>query len=331
MNAERPENVKRGSETVQAVILAAGKGKRLHPITATRTKAMAPILGLPIVERVMEPMVANGIQDFILVTSPDDDEILAHFQDRSRLGVKVRLVPQPAPLGMGHALLQAAPYIQGDFILSACDNLVEAHQIQALLETWTSRSPEAILTTLRVGPEEIVRMGIVAVDGDRITRIVEKPTLEDAPSNIGSVPLYVFTHRLLTYLAEIKPSSRGEYELQDAIQNLIDQGGDVRAFALSDRKDLTHPDDLLEINLRFLAQIQPNTNVNLGTVAANTRLVSPFHIEAGVKIGANCTIGPNVYIETGATIGDEVRLENAVVLRHRTISDRVVGKDQVIW
>lgn len=316
---------------MQAVILAAGKGKRLHPITATRTKAMAPILGLPIVERVMEPMVANGIQDFILVTSPDDDEIQAHFQSRSRLQAQVRLVPQPEPLGMGHALLQAAPYIQGDFILSACDNLVEAHQIQSLLVAWSSQSPEAILTTLQVGPEEIVRMGIVALDGDRITRIVEKPTLEKAPSNIGSVPLYVFTRRLLTYLAEIKPSTRGEYELQDAIQHLIDQGGAIRAFPLSNRKDLTHPADLLDINLKFLAQNHPKGSVNLGTAGPNTRLISPFYIEDGVRIGADCTIGPYVYIETGATIGEQVHLENAVVLRHRTIADRVIGKKQVIW
>lgn len=316
---------------MQAVILAAGKGKRLHPVTATRTKAMAPILGLPIVERVMEPMFANGIRDFILVISPDDDEIRSHFQSRSRLKAQVHLVPQPAPLGMGHALLQAAPYIQGDFILSACDNLVQAHQIQSLLETWSSQSPEAILTTLPVGPEEIVRMGIVALDGDTITRIVEKPTLEQAPSNIGSVPLYVFTRRLLTFLAEIEPSARGEYELQDAIQNLIEQGGDIRAFALSGRKDLTHPADLLDINLRFLAQNHPESSVNLGTAGANTHLVSPFYIEEGVRIGADCVIGPNVYIETGATLGDQVQLENAVVLRHRTIPDRVVGKDQVIW
>lgn len=316
---------------MQAVILAAGKGKRLHPITATRTKAMAPILGLPIVERVMEPMVANGIQEFILVTSPDDEEIRTHFQSRSRLGVQVHLVPQPAPLGMGHALLQAAPYIQGDFILSACDNLVEAHQIQTLVETWSSQSPEAILTTLPVGPEEIVRMGIVALDGDTITRIVEKPTLEQAPSNIGSVPLYIFTRRLLAYLAEIEPSPRGEYELQDAIQNLIDLEGNVRAFALSGRNDLTHPADLLEINLRYLAQNHSESRVNLGTVGPNTRLLSPFYIEGGVKIGADCIIGPNVYIETGAVLGDQVQLENAVVLRHRTIANGVAGKDQVIW
>ena len=316
---------------MQAVILAAGKGKRLHPITASRTKAMAPILGIPIVEKVMEPMVANGIRDFILVTSPDDEEIGAHFQSKSRLAAGVKLVPQPEPLGMGHALMQAVPHIHGDFILSACDNLVDAHQFQALLSTWSSQSPEAILTTLPVGPEEIVRMGIVELDGKRITRIVEKPTLEEAPSNIGSVPLYVFSPRLLTYLSEIKPSPRGEYELQDAIQALIDQGGDVQAFELSNRKDLTLPADLLAINLQFLAQNPTDFKGNPESTGSNTRITPPVYIETGVEIGSNCVIGPNVYIETGVTIGDGVRLENAVVLRQRKIPEGLVGKDQVIW
>ncbi len=316
---------------MQAVILAAGKGKRLHPITATRTKAMAPILGLPIVERVMEPMVANGIQDFILVTSPDDHEIHSHFQSNSQIKAQIRLVSQPEPLGMGHALLQAAPHIRGDFILSACDNLVDAHQIKGILDTWSSQSPDAILTTLRVGPKEIVRMGIVAVEGSRITRIVEKPTLEQAPSNIGSVPLYLFSPQLLSFLAAIRPSPRGEFELQDAIQNLIDQGGDVRAVALTNRIDLTTPEDLLAINLRFLAEYHPESDSYGGITGRNTRLVSPVYIEAGVRIGADCVIGPNVYIETGATIGNKVHLENAVVLRYRSVADGVVEKGQVVW
>jgi glucose-1-phosphate thymidylyltransferase len=292
---------------------------------------MAPILGIPIVEKVMEPLVANGVKDFILVTSPEDREINSYFHSQSRLGAEVRLVPQPKPLGMAHALLQAAPYIHGDFILSACDNLVDTGQIQALMATWLDWSPDAILTTLKVGPDEIVRMGIVALEGNQVIRIVEKPTLAQAPSDIGSVPLYIFSPRLLSYLATIQPSPRGEYELQDAIQGLIDQGGDVRAFGLSSRKDLTTPADLLELNLMFMAQANPENLQHPDQTGINTRFIGSVMIEADVIIGSHCLIGPNVYIETGVTIGDGVKLENAVVLRHRKIPDGLSGKDQIIW
>ena len=198
---------------MQAVILAAGRGKRLHPITATRTKAMAPIAGKPIVERVMDTLVANGIAEFILVTSPDDLEIADHFHNRSGFSGSITLVTQPEPLGMGHALIQAIPYIHEDFVLSACDSLAPAEEISNLLNVWEQEKPNAILTTLEVGPEKITRMGIVEMDGIWINRIIEKPALEEAPSNIGSLPLYVFSRTILDYLREIQPSSRGEYEL----------------------------------------------------------------------------------------------------------------------
>ena len=149
---------------MQAVILAAGRGKRLHPITANRTKAMAPILGKPIVERVMDTFTENGVAHFVLVISPDDSEIRNYFEIKSKIDAEVILVEQKKPLGMGHALKQARPHIQGDFFLSACDNLVNPTEIKGCFQPGTMDAPEAILTTLPVGPEDIVRMGIVSLD-----------------------------------------------------------------------------------------------------------------------------------------------------------------------
>ena len=160
---------------------------------------------------------------------------------------KIKFAEQRQQLGMGHALLQAAPFIDGDFVLSSCDNLVKDAEIKRMLNIWEQDQPNAILTLLPVGPEEIIRMGIVEMDGDQIVRIVEKPTLADAPSNIGSVPLYMFTHKLLDYLAAIQPSPRGEYELQDAMQELIKNDGKVHGVMLPERIDLTLPDDLLRL------------------------------------------------------------------------------------
>ncbi len=313
---------------MQAVILAAGRGKRLHPITATRTKAMAPILGMPIVERVMEILVANGLRKFILVISPDDDEICEYFAQKSQISVDVKFVTQEQPLGMGHALLQAAPFIQGDFILSSCDNLIPAPDVRKLIQAWEQEPhPSGVLSLLPVGPEKIHRMGIVKLDGEWVIEIVEKPTLEEAPSNIGSTPLYLFTKKLIAYLQKIKPSKRGEYELQAAIQMLIADEGGVRGVQISGRIDLTTPADLLTINKHYFT---PGYTICESSFQ-NVELISPYHIEAKVTIGENCRLGPNVYIEKGCTIRDNVLLENVVVLREREVPKDSEIRNQVVY
>jgi NDP-sugar pyrophosphorylase family protein len=316
---------------VQAVILAAGRGKRLHPVTANRTKAMAPILGKPIVERVMDTLVANGVHDFVLVTSPDDTEIVDYFTCKSKIGAEVVLVPQPQPLGMGHALLQAAPYIHGDFVLSSCDNIVTEDEVGRMLNYWQRNHLNGILTLLQVGPEEIVRMGIVEWDGKQIIRIVEKPSLERAPSNLGSVPLYMFSHRLLEYLPGIKPSPRGELELQDAMQPLIEVDSAVHGLMLKDRIDLTLPEDLLRLNIHYLNMGSPQIKIDQNIIGRDTEIIAPVYFDPEVSIGENCAIGPNVYLEQGCKIGNNVKLESVVVLRGREVHAGTVKTNDVIW
>jgi len=317
---------------MQAVILAAGRGTRLHPITADRTKAMCPVVGKPIVERVMDTLVANGVRDFILVVSPDDPEIIHYFRNQSQIKAQIQFVEQTEQLGMGHALLQATPYIEDDFILSSCDTLVGQSAIKRMLTMWVGYPPpNGILALLRVGPDELTRMGVVELNEDRIVRIVEKPTLEEAPSDIGSVPIYMFTYKLVDYLNAIKPSSRGEYELQDAIQDLIEIDGDVLGLMLPDRIDLTHKADLLRLNLHYLKNEISKKEIKSQNIGSGTIFISHVWIDSGVVIGSGCTIGPNVFIENGAIIGDRVKLENCVVLRSGQIIDDSEISHQIIW
>ena len=318
---------------MQAVILAAGRGTHLHPITENRSKAMCPVAGKPIVERVMDTLTTFGVSEFILVISPDDAEIADYFKHKSQIKAKVQFVNQAEQLGMGHALLQAAAYVHDDFILSSCDSLVDERFIRRMLRKWVSDPPpNGILALLRVGPKELTRMGVVELDEEkRIVRIVEKPTLEEAPSNIGSVPIYMFSYNLLEYLSKIQPSPRGKYELQDAMQELIEKDGNVFGLMLPKRIDLTHPADLLRMNLHYLTNRHPQTEMKLNHVGPGTKFVHPVVVDDGVIIGANCTIGPNVFIESGAAIGDEVKLENCVVLRGSQIQAGVQDSHQVIW
>jgi dTDP-glucose pyrophosphorylase len=319
------------TKSLQGVILAAGQGKRLHPITASRTKAMAPVVGKPIIERVMDTMLINGIKSFVLVVSPDDADITEHFNKVSGISAEINIIPQQQPLGMGHALMTAGPFIHGDFVLSSCDNLVDPHEIKQMLSYWFQNESDAILTTLQVSPEEIIRMGIVELEGNKVTKIIEKPSLDESPTNIGSIPLYVFSHEFLKYLSSIKPSPRGEYELQDAVQMLIDDAGEVCQFRLSGRRDLTTPQDLLAINLHFLSHNQIQSGIDLSNTSENTIFNPPLYIGEEVKIGSNCVIGPNVYLERGCVILDKVELQSTVVLRRRIVQNGSIIRDKVIW
>ena len=315
---------------MQGVILAAGKGSRLHPITTTRSKAMLPILGRPIVERVMESISIHGINDFVLVTSSEDKEIVQYFEQECGLPVSIQFVFQEQRLGMADALRQAAPLIHEAFILSACDNLVNADHVAALIQRFNQPDAHAALTLMEIPPSQLGKTGIVDMKAGYVTRIIEKPPPEEAPTNIASLPLYIFPPRILDFLPEVKPSPRGEYELQDAIQMLIDRVGNVAGVFIESRLTLTGPEDLLAINRHYLMTGHDQPQLAPFTVGPGTHLVTPLRIEQHTVIGANCVIGPRVYIEKDCCIGSGVTIKDAVVLRGAVVPDNAMIIGEVI-
>jgi len=318
---------------MQGVILAAGKGMRLHPITFKRSKAMAPIAGKPMIERVMAPLVENGVREFIIVISPDDQAIRPYFQKETGRQASYQFVVQEERLGMAHALSLAAPYLRETFMLSACDSIVPAAHIAALIAAHQTRQARATLSLMELDPAELSRSSAVELRDSEIRRIVEKPAPGQAPSNISSLPLYVFSLHLLAYLSEVRPSARGEYELQEAIQMLIEREGGVTGVLTDSRFQLTNAQDLLALNRRYLSLDGRRPVLNGQMVGANTRLLPPCRIEAGTIIGPNCTIGPYVYIEDNCRIGAKATLQEAVILRDAVIEAgrRVVGEVVGDW
>ena len=314
---------------MQAAILAAGGGSRLHPLTLTRSKAMLPILGKPMIGRVMETIAGCGIRDFIVVASPHDRELI-HYLEQWQVE-SIRLAFQSPARGAADALMRAAALIEGDFLLSACDNLVPLPDLQGMLDCWHSGvALKGMLALLPIPTQEISSAGIVELEGEWVVRIVEKPAVTDAPSNIASLPLYCFRPDLLEYLPRVQPSPRGEYELQDAIQMLIDELGGVRGITLQSRMTLTSADDLLALNRHFLA-LQGDHSIPLPhAFPSGTCLLPPVSIEPGAQIGAGCTIGPEAYLEAGCRLGDEVTIQRSVVLRGGDISAGANISGQVI-
>ena len=172
------------------------------------------------------------------------------------------------------------------------------------------------------------RTGIVEMQDGHIKRIIEKPARDKAPSNIASLPLYIFSPKLLDYVPEIKLSPRGEYELQDAIQMLIDRDGKVTGVLTDSRLQLTNADDLLALNRHYLTTGGDTPQLAPRSVGQHTHLITPLRIEVGTTIGPGCVIGPRVYIERNCKIGADVLIKDAVILRNSTLEDgrQVVGE-----
>jgi NDP-sugar pyrophosphorylase family protein len=316
---------------MQAVILAAGRGKRLAPVSQYHTKAMAPVAGVPMVQRVMDLVAGQDIHDFVLVVGPDDDEIRRHFHNPETPQGLVRLVDQHDRLGTAHALRMAAPLIDGDFVLSACDNLVPPEHIAALIDAHGRRGATITLSLMPVAPDAVSATGIVARDGERITRIVEKPTPESAPSNISSLPLYVLSREFLPYLDQVQPSPRGEYELQDAFQAVIDAGLLVTGVETPWRRQLTNIGDLLALNCHFLGATPGGCLLHSSVeLEPDIVLSTPVRLDARTHVGPRTVIGPNVYCAPGARIGADAIVQNALVLAGAPVAAGAMIRDAIV-
>jgi NDP-sugar pyrophosphorylase family protein len=316
---------------MQAVILAAGRGRRLKNLTDIRSKAMQPILGKPMIERVMHSIYQSEITDFITVIRPDDNELKHYLSARLSFPASIEFAYQSEPLGMADALKCARTQIQGNFILSACDNLLAEEEIEEFIKHWNQQySLDALLTVMPVPDEQINKTGIVRIDQGRIVEIVEKPSIEEAPSNIASLPIYAFSQRILDYLDRVALSKRGEYELQTAIQHMLAESKIIEGFPVSTRLTVTSPENLLEVNLYFLRKKPQRNHNKASAIGDNSHVHPPVYIEANVLIGRNCVIGPNVFVERGCTIKDGTIIKDSIMLtgaktyRNQRVQNEVV-------
>lgn len=314
---------------MQGVLLAAGKGKRLQPLTFERSKAMIPVAGRPLGARVADLLVAQGIEELIVVVSSQDVEVQPYFASLADLGIPVRFVVQTERKGMAHALGLAAPLLHDNFIMSACDNLVSIEHVAEMVSTHHRLNAAATLSLMPIEISQASKTGVVEWDAPYVRRIVEKPRPEEAPSNISSLPLYIFSSAILDVLPMVKESARGEFELQDAIQLLIGQNDPVVGVLTDSRQQVTDAADLLALNLQFLNQ-EKSLCLCHSPLPRETRLIPPVVVEAGVEIAEECVIGPAVYVEQGSRVGHGSRIESTLVMRGAEVQPGEVHVGEII-
>ncbi len=285
---------------MKGLILSGGKGTRLRPITYTSAKQLVPVANRPVVFRVLDAMVEAGITDICIVVGDTAPVIEAAVGDGSAWGARVTYVQQEAPLGLAHAVKIAEDFLSGDrFVMVLGDNVIEGG-ITSLVKQFTGSDWNAQIVLKQV--ENPQQFGVAELRDGRIARLVEKP--KHPPSDLAVVGIYMFDHHVFEAVNAIRPSWRGELEITDAIQYLIEQGYQVYPYIHEGWWiDTGKMEDMLEANRLVL---ESNESRVEGFVDADSKVNGKVVIEKDAEIINSTVRGP-------AIIGERTRVVNAYI------------------
>jgi len=318
-------------QDLKGLILSGGAGTRLRPITHTSAKQLVPVANKPVLFYAIEALVDAGIADIGIVIAPETgDEIRAAVGDGSAFGANVTYIVQDKPAGLAHAVLTAEEFIGGSpFVMYLGDNLL-ADGLRGLVASFRAEEPDALILLTPV--EDPQSYGVAELNGERIVRLIEKP--KDPPSNLALVGVYLFGPPIFDAARALEPSWRGELEITEAIQGLIDQGRDVRSEVVSGWwKDTGQLADMLEANRLVLEEIETRIE---GEVDEGSRVEGRVVVEPGAKLVRSVVRGPAVigagaciedaYIGPYTSIGDDVHIrrsevEHSIILAGSVVED----------
>ncbi|SFJ93455.1 glucose-1-phosphate thymidylyltransferase [Streptosporangium canum] len=315
---------------MKALVLAGGSGTRLRPITHTSAKQLVPVANKPVLFYGLEAIAAAGIREIGIVVGDTQAEIEAAVGDGSALGLQVTYIRQQAPLGLAHAVLIARDYLgDDDFVMYLGDNFILGG-INGIVDRFVHDRPSAQIMLTRVGDPR--QFGVAELDaGGRVVGLEEKPA--DPKSDLALVGVYLFTPAIHEAVAELKPSWRGELEITDAIQWLIQEGHEVESTVISGYwKDTGNVTDMLEVNRLVLESLDGRVDgrvdgaseligrvvVEPGAVVERSRIVGPAIIGAGARV-LDSYVGPFTSIAADCLVsGSEI--EYSIVLPRSSIS-----------
>ncbi|MEX2447402.1 MAG: glucose-1-phosphate thymidylyltransferase [Solirubrobacterales bacterium] len=298
-------------EPLKGLILSGGAGTRLRPITHTSAKQLVPVANKPVLFYGIEALVEAGVKEIGIIIAPETgDEIRAAAGDGAGFGAEITYIVQDKPAGLAHAVLTAEEFI-GDspFVMYLGDNLL-ADGLRGLVEAFRRDEPDALILLTPVADPE--HYGVAELDGERIVRLVEKP--KEPPSNLALVGVYLFQPAIFEAARALEPSWRGEYEITEAIQALIEDGHKVNSEVVSGWwKDTGQLADMLEANRLVLEEIELRIE---GEVDQASRVEGRVVVESGAVLTGSVVRGP-------AVIGAGARIENAYVGPYTSIGENV--------
>src|SRR3954467_4931636 len=282
---------------LKGLILSGGRGTRLRPITHTSAKQLVPVANKPVLFYAIEAMAAAGIRQGGIIIAPETgEEIRVAAGDGSRFGVQITYILQDEPAGLAHAVLTAEPFL-GDspFVMYLGDNLLQGG-IDDLVAAFKANQPDALILLTPVPDPE--HFGVAELDGDRVIALAEKPP--EPKTNLALVGVYMFAPLIHDAARAIKPSARGELEITDAIQHLVDTDKRVEPHIVQGWwKDTGRLDDMLEANRLILDRMEHRIDGELVNAQVEGRVV----IEPGGTLTRATGRGPAI-IGAGATLTD---------------------------
>jgi len=252
---------------MKAIIMAAGKGKRLRPITEWVPKPLLPIGGQPVIGTLLTNLRAAGITDVLVVVGHLADKMRRFLGDGSAYDVRLIYREQAERLGTAHAVMQALDFIDDETMVLAGDTAFGPNHIGGLVEFHRQTGADVSISLKRVPVERLTATSSVALapddavrpgQGGRVTRIVEKPAPGTVPSNVAGAPLHIYPPSLADYLPRVKLSSRGEYELTDVVTMMITDGLRVMGKIEPLAPNLTDQHDILRLNFDYLKPLMAN-------------------------------------------------------------------------
>ena len=317
-------------QDLKGLILSGGKGTRLRPITHTSAKQLVPVANKPVLFYGIEAMAAAGIEDVGIIIAPETgEEVKAAAGDGSRFGVRLTYLLQDEPLGLAHAVLTAEPFLgHSPFVMYLGDNLLQGGIVD-LVSAFRSSEPDAlILLTAVPDPEQY---GVAELNDGRVVRLVEKPL--EPKTNLALVGVYMFTPTVYDAAKSITPSGRGELEITDAIQQMVDRGLRVEPHIVNGWwKDTGRLEDMLAANRLVLDTIDSRIEGELAESQVDGRVViepgarlercavrGPAVIGAGAAL-IDCYVGPYTAVGQGCTI-ENAEVEHSILLEGAAIRD----------
>jgi len=319
-------------EPLKGLILSGGAGTRLRPITHTSAKQLVPVANKPVLFYGIEALVEAGVTEIGIIIAPETgDEIRAAAGDGSQFGAEITYIVQDAPAGLAHAVLTAEDFIgSSPFVMYLGDNLLR-DGLRGLVSTFTEHEPDALILLTPVDDPQ--SYGVAELDAeDNIVRLIEKP--KDPPSNLALVGVYLFQNLIFDAARSLEPSWRGELEITEAIDKLIDDGRSVRSEVVRGWwKDTGQLADMLEANRLVLEEL---VTLVEGDVDEDSKVEGRVVIGPGAKLERAVVRGPAVigagacvedaYIGPYTSIGEDVHVrrsevENSIVLAGSVVED----------
>ncbi|MGO9819766.1 MAG: glucose-1-phosphate thymidylyltransferase [Solirubrobacteraceae bacterium] len=304
-------------QELKGLILSGGKGTRLRPITHTSAKQLVPVANKPVLFYGIEAMAQAGIEEVGIIIAPETgDEIRAAAGDGERFGVKLTYIVQDEPSGLAHAVLTAEEFLaDAPFVMYLGDNLLQGG-IEDLVVAFKAGAPDALILLTPVPDPE--QYGVAELRDGAVVRLVEKPA--EPQTNLALVGVYMFTPAVHAAARAIQPSGRGELEITDAIQHLVDQGLRVEPHIVNGWwKDTGRREDMLAANRLVLETLQRRVEGALIDSQVEGRVV----IERGAKLERSSVRGPAIigadahlidcYVGPYTAIGEGCVIENAEV------------------